>query len=165
MVIGYFTSFFCLRASSEGSCNHRTGVWGDINAPRVVLMWRRLGIGRYMPQNPNFKKGPILKCILYRSSEGPLLNWTPVSHSSDQLSNTSSLCRFQGMVNHVATQKFDLAVRRSLVVFCKEVSIWSFAWKQKPAKNGSEGFPGGAVVESLPANAGDTGRVAPTCHN
>ena len=24
-------------------------------------------------------------------------------------------------------------------------------------KNGNEGFPGGAVVEGLPANAGDTG--------
>ena len=27
----------------------------------------------------------------------------------------------------------------------------------KSYKNGSRGFPGGAVVESLPANAGDTG--------
>ena len=28
---------------------------------------------------------------------------------------------------------------------------------KKPFKNGAGGFPGGAVVENLPANAGDTG--------
>ena len=30
-------------------------------------------------------------------------------------------------------------------------------WKKKiPLKNGQRGFPGGTVVKSLPANAGDT---------
>ena len=31
------------------------------------------------------------------------------------------------------------------------------AYQKIPLKNKNTGFPGGAVVESLPANAGDTG--------
>ena len=31
--------------------------------------------------------------------------------------------------------------------------------KHTDVKNGLEGFPGGAVVENLPANAGDTGSI------
>lgn len=49
---------------------------------------------------PAFKKGTILKCVQDGSSGCPLLDWTPVSHSSNQLSNTSSLCQFRGVVNH-----------------------------------------------------------------
>ena len=35
--------------------------------------------------------------------------------------------------------------------------ILKFKWKLKGSKIAKMGFPGGAVVENLPANAGDTG--------
>lgn len=111
VVTVHFTLLFWLEVSlkdhalGQCSCNSTGGVQGEVNAPRAVLKQQRLGIGRCMLQDPSFKKETSLKCIWYGSSEGPLLDCTPVSHHSNQFSNTSSLCHFQGMANQITSQK------------------------------------------------------------
>ena len=42
-----------------------------------------------------------------------------------------------------------------LLYFFPTLLCYEFLYKM--LKNGNKGFPGGAVVENLPANAGDTG--------
>lgn len=72
----FSASGLSLKDHSLGQCsgNHSTGVQGEVSAPKAVLKQWRMGIGRYLPQHPNFKEGTILKCILYGSSKGPLLD-------------------------------------------------------------------------------------------
>ena len=40
---------------------------------------------------------------------------------------------------------------------CKTVTLWGISLTKAEVKKDKPGFPGGAVIENLPANAGDTG--------
>ena len=135
MITGHFAFLaqgFLLKDRSLWQCScNSTGVQGEVYAPKTVLKQGMMGIGRSMLQHPSFKKGTAVQCLVHGSSEGPLLDWTPVSHHSNQFCNTSSLYCFRVQ----PTMSHHRNLIWSLVVFCKKFQIWRFAWGQKPRKN------------------------------